>query len=213
MAPTLCTFAFLNGIAFAHNGPMPLHEVTSLRRRAQANAAAASYWPRRVLDDDGRRDWTKSSRRGHRGRSLLYPIVLLEFGRDSISAMYIWLHLGAFGASTLLDGRQEGHPARKKQCWDAGVVICLERGSDLHMVQLIPLPLTVSCFSKIQIGFTFLVKYTNIAVRSITCRTATGTHTPYRITQCYLPPDRSNILAFTPAEAGTRLSDPGGMQG
>jgi len=41
--------------------------------------------------------------------------------------------------------------------WGAGVVICLERGADLHMVQLIPLPLTVSCFSKIQIGFTFLV--------------------------------------------------------
>jgi len=39
----------------------------------------------------------------------------------------------------------------------AGVVICLERGADLHMVQLMPLPLTVSCFSKIQIGFTFLV--------------------------------------------------------
>jgi len=37
------------------------------------------------------------------------------------------------------------------------VVICLERGADLHMAQLIPLPLTVSCFSKIQIGFTFLV--------------------------------------------------------
>jgi len=37
------------------------------------------------------------------------------------------------------------------------VVICLERGADLHIVQLIPLPLTVSCFSKIQIGFTFLV--------------------------------------------------------
>ena len=37
------------------------------------------------------------------------------------------------------------------------MVICLERGADLHMVQLIPLPLTVSCFSKIQIGFTFLV--------------------------------------------------------
>jgi len=27
----------------------------------------------------------------------------------------------------------------------------------LHMAQLMPLPLTVSCFSKIQIGFTFLV--------------------------------------------------------
>ena len=37
------------------------------------------------------------------------------------------------------------------------MVICLERGADLHMAQLMPLPLTVSCFSKIQIGFTFLV--------------------------------------------------------
>ena len=37
------------------------------------------------------------------------------------------------------------------------MVICLEIGADLHMAQLMPLPLTVSCFSKIQIGFTFLV--------------------------------------------------------
>jgi len=37
------------------------------------------------------------------------------------------------------------------------MVICLERRADLHMAQLMPLPLTVSCFSKIQIGFTFLV--------------------------------------------------------
>jgi len=37
------------------------------------------------------------------------------------------------------------------------MVICLERGADLHMAQLMPLLLTVSCFSKIQIGFTFLV--------------------------------------------------------
>ena len=37
------------------------------------------------------------------------------------------------------------------------MVICLELGVDLHMAQLMPLPLTVSCFSKIQIGFTFLV--------------------------------------------------------
>ena len=37
------------------------------------------------------------------------------------------------------------------------MVICLERGVDLHTAQLMPLPLTVSCFSKIQIGFTFLV--------------------------------------------------------
>ena len=37
------------------------------------------------------------------------------------------------------------------------MVVCLERGADLHMVQLMPLPLSASCFSKIQIGFTFLV--------------------------------------------------------
>jgi len=64
----------------------------------------------------------------------------------------------AFSALTLLVGRQEGHPACKNlELWGAGVVICLERGADLHMVQRMPLPLTVSCFSKIQIGFTFLV--------------------------------------------------------
>ena len=58
----------------------------------------------------------------------------------------------------LLAGRQEGHPAcKKREWWGAGVVICLERGADLHMAQLMPLPLTVSCFSKIHIGFTFLV--------------------------------------------------------
>ena len=37
------------------------------------------------------------------------------------------------------------------------MVICLERGADLHTAQLMPLPLTVTCFSKIQIGLTFLV--------------------------------------------------------
>jgi len=37
------------------------------------------------------------------------------------------------------------------------MVICLEQGADLHMAQLMPLPLTVSCFSKIQIGFSILV--------------------------------------------------------
>ena len=37
------------------------------------------------------------------------------------------------------------------------MVICLERGADLLMAQPMPLPFTVSCFSKIQIGFTFLV--------------------------------------------------------
>jgi len=53
---------------------------------------------------------------------------------------------------------QEGHPACKKtEWWGAGMAMCLECNADLHMAQLMPLPLTVSCFSEIQIGFTFLV--------------------------------------------------------
>ena len=43
----------------------------------------------------------------------------------------------------------------KTEWWGVGIVICLELGADLHMAQL--MPLTVSCFSKIQTGFTFLV--------------------------------------------------------
>jgi len=51
----------------------------------------------------------------------------------------------AFSALTLLVGQQEGHPACKKtEWWGAGVVICLERGAELHIAQLMPLPLTVS---------------------------------------------------------------------
>ena len=70
----------------------------------------------------------------------------------------IYVIMYSFSALTLLVGRQEGHPACKKtEWWGAGMVICLERGADLHMAQLMPLPLTVSCSSKIQIGFTFLV--------------------------------------------------------
>ena len=64
----------------------------------------------------------------------------------------------AFSALTLLVGQQEGHPACKKL--SGGVlawlsVWTLERGADLHMAQLMPLPLTLSCFSKIQIGLPF----------------------------------------------------------
>jgi len=55
-------------------------------------------------------------------------------------------------------GSNEWYPACKKtEWWGAGVVICLKRGADLYMTQLMPVPLTISCFSKIQIGFTFLV--------------------------------------------------------
>jgi len=55
-----------------------------------------------------------------------------------------------------LGGRKGTRPV-KTEWWGAGMVICLERGADLHMAQLMPLTLTVSCFSRIQIAFTFLV--------------------------------------------------------
>ena len=57
----------------------------------------------------------------------------------------VYMYAIAFSALTLLVGWQEGHPACKKlEWWGAGVVICLERDADLHMAQLMPLPLTVS---------------------------------------------------------------------
>ena len=57
-------------------------------------------------------------------------------------------------------GGRERHPACKKL--SGGVLVWLSVWSELqtcicHMSQLMPLPLTVSCFSKIQTGFTFLV--------------------------------------------------------
>ena len=42
--------------------------------------------------------------------------------------------------------------------------------------------------------------------------TATGNHVPYGITQYYMPPSSGDFPAFTPAKAGIRIRDPGGMQ-
>ena len=56
-----------------------------------------------------------------------------------------------------LGGRRGIRPVKNLSGGGTGMVVCLERGADLHMAQLMPLPLSVSCFSKIQIGFTFLV--------------------------------------------------------
>jgi len=57
----------------------------------------------------------------------------------------------------LLVGQQEGHPACKKPSGGVLAWLCLGRGADLRMAQLMPLPPTVSCFSKIQIDFTVMV--------------------------------------------------------
>jgi len=62
-----------------------------------------------------------------------------------------------FSALMLLVGRQEGHPAYKKL--SGGVLAWFVSGARCRLAcgPADPLPLTVSCFSKIQIGFTFLV--------------------------------------------------------
>ena len=69
-------------------------------------------------------------------------------------ASVIW-YIHAFSALTLLVGRQEGHPACKN--WVAGCWRGYLRCRLAYMAQMMPVPFTVSCFSKIQIGFTFLV--------------------------------------------------------
>ena len=80
--------------------------------------------------------------------SLQFTLLLINHEWD------IYIHLLTFSEL----GIQWGHPAcGKTEWWGAGVVICLGWGADLHTAQLMTLPLTVSCFSKIQISFTFLV--------------------------------------------------------
>ena len=73
-------------------------------------------------------------------------LLIRLFRRKNIIFAYCVI---AFSALTLLVGRQEA------ERWNASMVICLQRGADLHVVHL--MPLAVSCFSKIHIGFTFLV--------------------------------------------------------
>jgi len=51
---------------------------------------------------------------------------------------------------------------KKPEWWGTGMVICLERDADMHMAQLMQLPLTVSCFTKIQIGLPFWYRLTRV---------------------------------------------------
>jgi len=107
--------------------------------------------------------------------SVNHPSLLVRQFNNSVNACSRWcltccgcLLVGYFLFSNVvhnvpsvlwrcwLGGRKGIRPV-KNWVVGAGVVICLEQGADLHMAQLMPLPLTVSCFSKIQIGFTFLV--------------------------------------------------------
>ena len=77
--------------------------------------------------------------------------------RDRLYATFSELFLPSVLWRCWLGGRKVIWPVKNLSGGGAGMVICLERGADLHMAQLMPLPLTVSCLSNIQIGFTFLV--------------------------------------------------------
>ena len=80
------------------------------------------------------------------------PLCCSKSGVSTPSSLLVCLQCSDAGWAA---GRASG--LQKTEWWGAGIVICLEQGADLHMAQLMPLPLTVCCFSKIQIGFTFLV--------------------------------------------------------
>jgi len=84
-------------------------------------------------------------------------VVLLPFG-SIIFTYWSWVLWPSVLWRCWLGDRKGIRPV-KTEWWGAGVVICLERGANLYMAQLMTLPLTVSysCFSKIQIGCTFLV--------------------------------------------------------
>ena len=76
------------------------------------------------------------------------------------------------------------------------MVICPEQGSDLHMAQLMPLPLTVSCFSEIRIGFTSLVPaHTGSPGKG----PLNGCVCVYRSNHIYIPPGSLNRVPATAA--------------
>jgi len=80
--------------------------------------------------------------------------VPLESG--NAHPLFVWIQRPSVLWRCWLRGRKGIRPV-KTEWWGAGMVICLERDADLHMAQLMPLPLTVCCFSRIQMGFSFLV--------------------------------------------------------
>ena len=81
--------------------------------------------------------------------------MLGQQNRQTINTAFRSKYLQCFDA---VGWWQEWHPACKKiEWWGAGMGICLGRGAGLHMAQPMPLPLTVSSFSKIHTGVTFLV--------------------------------------------------------
>jgi len=72
--------------------------------------------------------------------------------------LFLPFYTAAFSALTLLVGRQEGHPICKKL---SGGMLAW-RGADLHLAQLMPLPLTISCSSKSRLMLPFWYRLTRV---------------------------------------------------
>jgi len=51
--------------------------------------------------------------------------------------------------------------------WDAGMVMCMGQGADLHMAQRMPLPLTISCFGKSRTVLPFWCQLTRVVLNKI----------------------------------------------
>jgi len=88
-------------------------------------------------------------------------------------------------------GDRKGIWPVKTEWWVAGMVICLEQGADLHVAQLMPLPLTVSCFSKIQkrvIKWVYVCMYSVIQIY---------VHATFTIAQCHVLSTRPDSEALT----------------
>ena len=96
--------------------------------------------------------WTPVERDG-----VTAPLKLRPYGTIQICLLLLLLQACFKQFCTIFPPHIFNKIFNKTEWWGAGMVICLERGADLYIAQLMPLPLTVSCFSKIQIGFTFLV--------------------------------------------------------
>jgi len=142
-----------------------------------------------------------SSFLGDTGTSVLYNKLNMKQLKKQLNTQYIYKCMqnkkGLLTKPSVLwrcwlAGRKGIWPV-KTEWWDAGMVVCLDRGADLHMAQLMPLPLTVSCFNKILIGFTFLVlahlgSPGNRAVKRacVLTRVSKYTHTYIRVTSLCL---------------------------
>ena len=100
-------------------------------------------------------EWVDHSRHGE--SSWWHTVHMYDHWLIAACYLVDWMFLSPFIQSFDAVGWATGRASglwKNLEWWGAGMVICLERGADLHMAQLMPLPLTDSW---IQIGFTFLI--------------------------------------------------------